>query len=240
MFFLLFIAASFFIQLFTSAWYIISESSEKIKNPFKFKIICPLLYLADILLAVSFKGAFTDLFSIFLLCGFVSYFFGELLSLAIGKKKFLISGSFFSAGKILFIFSLFVFSKNIMKTAFSLTDIIVFSVLMILLLFILIKHRLFFGKLIYPVLVFGTADAVFLSKSLFCGISCLLSGAENDKSTAFILLFGGILIVLSDILYVYMIFFGRYTQRKAQLRAYIHYYGMMIFSCLALFYGGLK
>ncbi len=239
MFFLYLIAASFFIQLFTCAWYIISESSEKITNPFKFKILCPLLYLGDIIFAFSFKDAYTDLFSVLTLCGFVLYFTGELLTLIIGKNKFNISGSFFTAGKLLFTASLCILSKKLFNSAvFTLKDIIMFAVLLSLLLFILIKNRKIFGKFFYQTVLFGTADVLFITKSAVGGIMLLLQNSGNSKSLSFILIFGGAFIIISDIMYIYMIFFGKYSTKNAQLRAYIHYYGMMIFSCSVLFCGG--
>lgn len=232
-------AATFFAQALTGAWYTLSDNLSERKKKILFKIICPLFYLCDCVLCISFKNSFASIFSLLLLSGFVIHFAGELADKLKKKKSFYIQPSFFTAGKLCFFSAFCVFSKPLLPVKFLIYELSVFLVFCVIFIILLTKKKQLLTSFFYPVMLFGITDILFFVKTVFCGIFCFGSQIKGFDSLSFILISGSLFILISDIIYVMMIFFGKYSNHLSQLRIYLYYYGMMLLACTTLFTGGI-
>ncbi len=86
MIFLIFLGITFFIQLLAAPWYDLASKTRCKKEIFKYKMLCSLIYIADLLLCAAVNKPFKEFYFATLFSGYIYFFISDILKEKLPKK----------------------------------------------------------------------------------------------------------------------------------------------------------
>ncbi len=239
MLYLILLGLTFIVQLFTVSWYIMSEGIKGRQKALPYKILCSLLFMADVVLAAAIKDCFTSQYFIFICAEMVLCLLGDIL-LNIEKGFALPAGmAFFAVAKCC---GCAAFSQKLFTdfgvAYFDKADIIAEAAFAVLLAVYVFSGKLKeIGKMKIPVIIYGAVIFAGVIKAVHLGILAQQAGG-NMQSFSFLLILGALGFAASDAIILLMFFGGKNTRKNSLRNAYLYYFGQMFIACSVLFSGG--
>lgn len=235
---LILLGLTFFIQLLSSVWFVMVETSRGKRDALKFKILCSLIYIADALLCAAITDAHTHPYFILISCGMVLSFVGDVVSNAKEDSKDTVLFITHSIGNLAYLAAFVLALRSMFRLELSRISLIFIAVLagLLLLPFTCIKD-----KKIKPLLVLSvTSDALMLGGAIYLGILCQKTGLPAMQSVSCALILGAFAVGFSRFLHTRQQI-SPPPALKPQLPKYCAYFfGQMAIACSIILCGGLK
>lgn len=238
MIFLVLLGLTFFIQLLSSVWFVMVETGKGKRDALKFKILCSLIYIADVLLCAAITHAHTHPYFILIMCGMLLSFIGDIVSNAKEDSKDTVLFLTHSIGNLVYLSAFIWALRSMFRLEFSRISLIFIAVLagLLLLPFTCIKN-----KKIKPLLVLSvTSNVLMLGGAIYLGILCQNTGLPPMQSVSCALILGASAVGFSRILHTRQQI-SPPPALKPQLPKYCAYFfGQMAIACSIILCGGLK
>lgn len=238
MIFLIFLGLTFFIQMLASVWFVMVETGKGKRIALRFKLLCALIYIADILLCAAMTNAHTHPYFILILSGALVALAGDIISSlkesADDIPLFLIQ----SLSNILQL-SAYIWALH------SIFNVAIKQMLIILIAlpvgFILIPFMCKKGKSLKPHLLLSVLSSVLmLGGAMYLGILCQNTGLPSMQSVSCALILGAMAVSFARLLHTRQQI-SPPPALKPQLPKYCAYFfGQMAIACSIIICGGLK
>ncbi len=241
MVYLILLGLTFFVQLLTASWYIMTEGMKGKTKALPMKAFCSFLFIADALLCAAIKDSFSTEYFFLIFGGGIACFIGDILLNLNHKAAFTTGLFFFLSAHALYTCA---FSRSLTASFgvdfFNITDIVIWAALALCFVIstFIKKFKLDFKEFKIPVIAYSLVILLMAVKAFHLGISAQLSGIGNYQSLSFTLIIGSAFFLASDFILMLMYFGGKNSHRNAIINAYLYYFGQMILTCSILFIGG--
>ncbi len=238
MIFLILLGLTFFIQMLSSVWFVMVETGKGRKTALKFKMLCALIYIADLLLCAAMTDAHTHIYFILIACGMLLSFTGDVISSIKESKNdtplfitHALSNLIYLSAYVWALHSLF--NITLSRMALILTAL---PVGLLLIPFMCRKDTKY-----KPVLILSVVSSVLmLGGALYLGILCQNTGLPTMQSVSCTLILGALAVTFSRLLHTRQQI-SPPPALKPQLPKYCAYFfGQMAIACSILICGGLK
>lgn len=232
---LILLVLSFFLQLLSASWYVMTAEMKKRRETITAKLLCSLLFLLDALLCAGVKGVFCERYFMAVFAGLSLFFAGTLCAEA--KNKTVVRLAFFGPvfGSALYAVSFSVamtekFDVPFLNTVDLLSTggaVVLFAALSFL--------KLFDFKGLRPAFIASACPALLAAvKAVHFGICCQNAGGSAEAlsaalilGTAFLLCSGGALLLLR--------FGGKNNNLCRLIVSYTYFFGQMLIACTIFF-----
>lgn len=224
MIYLVLLGVTFFIQLLASSWYTLVDSKKELGNSFKYKMLCCIIYVADILLCGAMANAYGNIYFVLLSTSIVITFIGDIFEEKLSKTSDALYPLFRTASNIIFcvaIFFLWVEKFGVRNLVSPVTALIFISALIIYIVLVVRDKQLRSIKAFLLIPVF-----TYAALALILGIACQKTGIPQMQTLSFLIITGSLFISVSDAIH-----FGKMKEAKRLLRNNLYFFGLMIFTC---------
>lgn len=224
MIYLVLLGVTFFIQLLASSWYTLVDSKKELGNSFKYKMLCCIIYVADILLCGAMANAYGNIYFVLLSTSIVITFIGDIFEEKLSKTSDALYPLFRTASNIIScvaIFFLWVEKFGIRNLFSPVTALIFISALIIYIVLVARDKQLRSVKALLLIPVF-----TYAALALILGIACQKTGIPQMQTLSFLIITGSLFISVSDAIH-----FGKMKEAKRLLRNNLYFFGLMIFTC---------
>ena len=224
MIYLVLLGVTFFIQLLASSWYTLVDSKKELGNSFKYKMLCCIVYVADILLCGAMANAYGNIYFVLLSTSIVITFIGDIFEEKLSKTSDALYPLFRTASNIIFcvaIFFLWVEKFGVGNLVSPVTALIFISALIIYIVLVARDKQLRSVKALLLIPVF-----TYAALALILGIACQKTGIPQMQTLSFLIITGSLFISVSDAIH-----FGKMKEAKRLLRNNLYFFGLMIFTC---------
>lgn len=224
MIYLVLLGVTFFIQLLASSWYTLVDSKKELGNSFKYKMLCCIIYVADILLCGAMANAYGNIYFVLLSTSIVITFIGDIFEEKLSKTSDALYPLFRTASNIIFcvaIFFLWVEKFGIRNLVSPVTALIFMSALIIYIVLVVRDKQLKSVKALLLIPVF-----TYAALALILGIACQKTEMPRMQTLSFLIITGSLFISVSDAIH-----FGKMKEAKRLLRNNLYFFGLMIFTC---------
>ncbi len=223
MFFLVFLGITFFIQLLAAPWYDLASKTRCKKEVFKYKMLCSLIYIADLLLCAAVNKPFKELYFATFFLSYILFLMSDILKEKLSKKS-IEASTVIKAIAFLWLSASFIlrFFKNFPKIAQNYILYIVFTVLFLI-----------FVPLIFalPKIDFHTKLELVCILPLICSAISLGAALQNTEiakmqATSCALILGSISLTVSTLTGI----IPKY-KNNTLLPTCLYYFGLMFTAC---------
>lgn len=238
MIFLVLLGLTFFIQMLASVWFVMVETGKGRRSALRYKLLCSLIYIADLLLCAAIADAHAHPYFVLVACGMLLSLAGDVIS-SIKENRcdtpLFITHSLSNAVYLsAFIWAL----HSIFNVAPKSMALILIAIPASLLLIPFMCRRN--GKL-SPVLILSVLSSVLmLSAALYLGMLCQSTEFPAMQSVSCALILGALAVSFSRLLHTRQQI-SPPPALKPQLPKYCAYFfGQMAIACSIIICGGLK
>ena len=238
MIFLILLGLTFFVQMLSSVWFVMVETGKGRRAALKFKMLCALIYIADLLLCAAMTNAHTHVYFMLIACGMLLSFTGDVIS-SIRESKgdtplFIthsLSNLIYLSAYVWALYSIFNITLSRMSVILT-----VIPVAILLVPFMCRKDKKY-----KPVLILSVVSSMLmLCGALYLGVLCQNTGLPTMQSVSCALILGALAVSFARLLHTRQQI-SPPPALKPQLPKYCAYFfGQMAIACSILICGGLK
>lgn len=238
MIFLILLGLTFFIQMLASVWFVMVETGKGRKNALKFKLLCALIYIADVLLCAAMTDAHTHPYFILTACGMLLSFAGDVISSIKESKSDTPLFITHSLSNVVYLAAFLWVLYHIFSLTPARMALILIAVPAAFILVPFMCRRK--GKLSPMLILSVLSSLLMLFGAIYLGICCQNTGLPVMQSVSCALILGALAVSFSRLLHTRQQM-SPPPALKPQLPKYCAYFfGQMAIACSILICGGLK